>query len=145
MFGWFRRLAVGILVLLVVLVVVALAWPVPDPLAGGEHVYIRWGFTLLPDGWRGSIGAGIETTVGERPVTLVMDEREADVILVLRSFSVVNEDEFIATGTGRARLVFRAIDARTRDEHTVDLYVRATQWRIDRVELRTRRFWEFWK
>ncbi len=135
----------GAAALVIVVIVVVLAWPLPDPLAGGERVYIRWGITLLPEGWRGSIGAGIEATVGDRDVTFVLDEREADVILVLRSFSVSSEDEFLSTGTGYARLVFRAIDVRTRDEHTLDLNVRARQWHVDQVELRTRRFWEFWK
>ncbi len=131
--------------LALIAVAVVLAWPVPDPLAGGERVYIRWGFTLLPEEWRGSISAGIQGTVGDRHVTLVLDEYEADVVLELRSFSVSGGEGFLATGTGRAQLAFRAIDTRTGREHTVDMYVHATGWHLHEAELRTRRFWEFWK
>ncbi len=139
------KYVLGVVSVLIVVVGMMLAWPVPDPLAGGRTVYMRWGLNLFPDQWKGSISAEIDAMVGNRRVTLVTDESEADVVLILRSFRISSEEEFITTGTGQAQLEFRAIDTRTGNEHTVDLYAQATAWHIEESKLRTRRFWEFWK
>lgn len=126
---------------------VALAWPPADPLAGAQTVALRTdsGVAASPVV---DVDAELRVVLNERNLTIVSDERAADVVLALTDarFDLGDAELALRGGklSGRAAAVCRVVNVKTQRAYTMDLVLTLRDGRVS-ASLSGRRFWEFWK
>jgi hypothetical protein len=130
----------------VVVVVVLLAWPAPDPFIGVDTVALRIGneaSSSVVD-----FAGELRVVLGRRNLRIVSDERTAGAVLALTNarLGLGNVELALAGGklSGRATAVCRIVNVRTGRAYVMDLVVTLRDGNV-RANLVGRRFWEFWK
>ncbi|MEM3485925.1 MAG: hypothetical protein QXI12_09920 [Candidatus Methanomethyliaceae archaeon] len=108
-----KRRLVGIAILALVAIASLFLWPAPTPFASRNRVYLDWGIAWLPTEIKSFLSGELQTTVAGRPLIFVLNEREADYILAVRTLIVKSEAEFVTSGTNALHLVFSATERRT--------------------------------
>jgi len=137
----------GVLGAVVIAVVVILLWPAADPLEGIQTVAVRFGSDDA-----NSDGIDVEdqlfVVLGDRNVTIVSDESQADAVLEVTDLTVnLGDVEISLTDVGlrgRASAICTLRDVRTDRTHVMDFHLRFEGGRVA-ADLVPRKFWEFWK
>ena len=138
---------VGLAAILVVIFLVLLLWPAPDPLADVNTVAVRVGSDAAS-----SQMVDFETELGlvlsGRDIRIVSDESAADLVLSLDDFRVnLGDIEISLTDgkfQGKATAVCVVTDVRTGEIHTMDFVIQIENGDVS-AQLIGRKIWEFWK
>lgn len=131
----------------ILIAVVLLLWPAPDPLADVDTVAVRVGGNA-DDSHVVDFETELGLVLSGRDIQIVSDESAADVVLSLDDFRVNLGDIEISltegSFRGKASAVCVVTDVTTGKAHTMDFVVQIENGTVS-AQLIGRKFWEFWK
>jgi len=138
---------IGLATIVVVIFLVLLLWPAPDPLADVNTVAVR-----VSNDAASSQMVDFETelvlVLSGRDIHIVSDESAADLVLSLDDFRVnLGDIEISLTDgsfRGKASAVCVVTDVRTGETHTMDFVIQIENSDVS-AQLIGRKIWEFWK
>ncbi len=139
---WILGISGGVLVVLLLL----LLWPAPDPLRDAETVALRFG--AEPASSPLDVESELQVVLNDRDLRIVSDEQTADVVLAVTDLQLSLGDVQISFAdgrvAGRATAVCTVVDQRTGKRYWMDFVIRIKNGELT-ARLVPRRFWEFWK
>ena len=141
--GW----VLGVVCLVAVAIVIVLLWPASDPLEDVRTVAVRFGSEGSTSGGI-DVGDQLFVVLGDRNITIVSDEANADAVIEVTDLTVnLGDVEFSLTDAGlrgRASAICTLRDVRTDRTHVMDFRLEFDGERVT-ADLVPRKFWEFWK
>jgi len=139
----------SVVAVIAIAVLIIVFWPTDDPLAGVEKVAIQspnWGEEPQGEIIQGPFIDGLEVTLGEKNITIVGTDAEADAILAIKEIEVGRIEVLIQEGSirGRVTAVCTLVDLQTGKERVMDFHLTLEDGTVE-ADLVARKFWQVWK